>query len=288
MNYRHAFHAGNFADVLKHATLALVLAHLARKETPFRVIDTHAGVGLYDLAADPALRTEEWRSGIGRLLGPDADPLPPAMAILLQPYLDAVRAENPLGTLRAYPGSPLLARHFLRPQDRLILNELHPEDATDLTALFARDKQTKVLQLDGWVALKALLPPRERRGAILIDPPFEQPGELVRLTAGLVEAVRRFATGIYLVWYPVKDTKPIQRFHRALATSGLAKLLCVELMIRAPTDPARLNGCGLVIVNPPHTLAETLGPLSAFLADRLAVGAGAAGSVVWITPDPHR
>ncbi|MFZ4809349.1 MAG: 23S rRNA (adenine(2030)-N(6))-methyltransferase RlmJ [Hyphomicrobiaceae bacterium] len=287
MNYRHAFHAGNFADVLKHATLALVLAHLARKDTPFRVIDTHAGIGLYDLAADPARRTEEWRAGIGRLIGPDADPLPQAMADLLHPYLDAVRAENPSGTLRAYPGSPLLARHFLRPQDRLILNELHPEDAADLTALFARDKQTKVLQLDGWVALKALLPPRERRGAILIDPPFEQPGELVRLTAGLVEAVRRFATGIYLLWYPVKDTKPIQRFHRALAASGLAKMLCVELMIRAPADPTRLNGCGLVILNPPHSLAESLAHLSAFLAERLAIGAGAVGSVYWIVPEPH-
>ena len=269
MNYRHAYHAGNFADVLKHATLALIIEHLKRKEAPFRVIDTHAGVGLYDLASEQATKTGEWKQGIAQLYGPDAPPLPADVAALLAPYLLAIAAENRSGELTTYPGSPRLARSLLRPQDRLIVNELHPDDAAELKSLFARDRQTTVLELDGWVALKSLLPPKEKRGVLLIDPPFEQPGELDRLVRGLSEAVARFATGIYMLWYPIKDPKTIDAFHQALAGLGFPKLLIFELMLRAPRDVNRLNGTGLAILNPPWQLDEQLAKLLPFFVARL-------------------
>ena len=183
MNYRHAYHAGNFADVLKHVVLMRCLVHLRRKDAPFRIIDTHAGAGRTPLDQAAAMATGEWRQGIARLFGPDAPPLLPEVAELLAPYLDALRAENPDGTLKVYPGSPVLARAMLRAGDALIANELHPEDAATLRALFGKDKACKVLADDGYRALKAALPPKERRGLVLIDPPFEEPGELVRIAA---------------------------------------------------------------------------------------------------------
>lgn len=273
MNYRHAYHAGNFADVLKHAVLALAIEHLKLKDAACRVIDTHAGAGLYDLTSVAAGKTLEWQGGIGRIWGADA--LPDAVAAILAPYLEAIAAENAGGGLRAYPGSPRIAQHLLRAQDRLILNELHPEDSAGLAAQFKRDKRVKVLQLDGWHAVKALLPPPERRGLVLIDPPYEAPGELQRLTAGLGEAIRRFATGTFLLWYPIKDLAPVEEFYGGICALGLAKTLRIELMIRAPDAPDRLNGCGILAVNPPWTLEEKLRRLLPFLADRLAQGEGA-------------
>ncbi len=269
MNYRHAYHAGNFADVLKHATLALVIEHLKQKSAPFRVIDTHAGVGTYDLTATQAEKTGEWRQGIGRILGPDATSLPDTVAPLLAPYLSAVIAANLAGQLTCYPGSPRIARHLLRPEDRLVVNELHPEDAVLLKEEFARDRQTRVLELDGWVALKSLLPPKERRGVILVDPPFEEAGELDRLTRGLSEAVRRFPTGIYLLWYPIKDPRTIATFHKSLVALATPKLLVAELMLRQPHDVTRLNGTGLAILNPPWKLDEALSALLPYLASRI-------------------
>lgn len=285
MNYRHAYHAGNFGDVLKHATLALVIDYLKRKPAPFRVIDTHAGIGRYDLQEGPAEKTGEWRQGIGRLIGPQAAPVPEDVAALLYPYLSSVAAENAQGELRTYPGSPRLARMLLRPQDRIVANELHPEDGSRLKHLFARDPQTKVLQLDGWIALKSLLPPKERRGVVLIDPPFEQPGELDRMARGLREASSRFSTGTYLLWYPIKDPKPIAAFHTAIAGLGLSKLLVAELMLRNPSDIARLNGAGLVILNPSYRLDEALRTLLPFFADRLGDGPGAGYTLYWLAGD---
>lgn len=282
MNYRHSFHAGNFADVLKHAVLALVLSELRAKPAPFRIIDTHAGAGRYRLDEGAALKTGEWRSGIGRLLGPDAPPLPERAARLLAPYLSIVRADNPQGRLEHYPGSPCIARALLRADDRLILNELHPADAKGLATLFARDRQTKVLNLDGWTALKALLPPKERRGAVLIDPPFEERDEIARMIKALRDGVARFATGTYILWYPIKDSRPIAAFHRAVAAIGLAKVLAVELMVRAPKDLKQLNGSGLVLLNPPFRLAPALEELLPVLAERLAVGRGASQRVLWL------
>jgi 23S rRNA (adenine2030-N6)-methyltransferase len=279
MNYRHAYHAGNFADVLKHAVLSLVLVHLAKKAAPFRVIDTHAGIGLYDLAGEEAVKTGEWRDGIGRLLGPDAAALPAAAAALLKPYLSAIEALNLDGMARRYPGSPCLALALMRDDDRLVANELHPEDAATLRRTLARDRRAKVLELDGWLALKAQLPPKERRGVVLVDPPFEEPGELDRIITGLDNARRRFGGGVYLLWYPIKDSRPVARFHQAIAKIAPPGSLAVELLIRAPLDVDRLNGCGLVVLNPPFTLESDLGVLLPALAERLSDGAGATGRI---------
>ena len=275
MNYRHAYHAGNFADVLKHAVLALVIEYMKRKEAPFRIVDTHAGRGHYALDAPEAAKTAEWLGGIARFLGPDAAPLPAGVAGLMAPYLEAVRAANGAEALRVYPGSPLIARRLMRAQDTLLANELHPEERAHLQAALGRDRRVKVMALDGWIALKSLLPPKERRGIVLIDPPFEEEGELDRLAHGLEQGLRRFQTGVYLAWYPIKDPKPVARLHAALAALGRPGLLGVELMLRRPVAPERLNGCGLVVANPPHMLAEELATLLPELVRRLGEGRAA-------------
>ncbi len=272
MNYRHAYHAGNFADVLKHAVLALVIEHLKLKPAPFRVIDTHAGIGLYDLSSEASLKTGEWRAGIGRIV--DAD-LPAEAAAILAPYLAVVREVNGPGPLQRYPGSPLIARRLMRPNDRLVVNELHPEDHAALEKLFARDDETKVLAFDAWIALKSLLPPKERRGVVLVDPAFEEQGELDRLVEGLGEAVRRFATGTFLLWYPIKDVKAVAAFCRKIAALELSKVLAVELMIRGGEDAQRLNGAGLIVVNAPYTLEAKFKVLMPVLVPLLAQGEGA-------------
>ncbi len=288
MNYRHAYHAGNFADVLKHAVQALVIERLKAKDAAFRVIDTHAGVGIYDLSSDAAHKTGEWLAGIGRLMGPDAVPLPPAAADVLAPYLGAVRAYNAPGRISRYPGSPKVARAMLRPQDRLVVNELHTEDVAALRTAFRGDRQTKVMDIDGWVALKALLPPPERRGVVLIDPPFEVPGELERMADAIQAAVKRFATGVYLLWYPIKDRGPVRRFHQLLAASGIPRLMSVELMIRRALDPGLLNGTGLVLLNPPYGIEQQLEVLLPCLAERLASDARGSWSVDWIRDENGR
>jgi 23S rRNA (adenine2030-N6)-methyltransferase len=275
MNYRHAYHAGNFADVLKHVVMSLVLVHLAKKPAPFRVIDTHAGIGLYDLAGEEAGKTGEWRDGVGRIIGPAAPALPTAAAELMKPYLAAIEHLNPDGRLRLYLGSPLLALALMREDDRLVANELHPQDAATLRRTLSRDRRAKVLELDGWLALKAQLPPRERRGAVLVDPPFEEPGELGRIVAGLENAQRRFASGVYILWYPIKDPRPVAEFQRAIGKIAPTEALAVEMMVRAPHDAGRLNGCGLVVLNAPFTLESDLGALLPVLSERLSDGPGA-------------
>ncbi|MEO8667432.1 MAG: 23S rRNA (adenine(2030)-N(6))-methyltransferase RlmJ [Bauldia sp.] len=273
MNYRHAFHAGNFADVVKHAVLARLIERLKEKEAAFRVIDTHAGIGLYDLTADEATRTGEWREGIGRLYDRVLDP---PLAALFASYLAAVRAANGGGALRRYPGSPWIARHLMRDADRLTATELHPDDAKSLAALFARDKRVKVIALDGWLALGSFVPPKERRGIVLVDPPFEEPGEFDRLAARFAEAHRRWPTGMFALWYPVKDLAVIDRFRLALSASGIKRLLRAELMVRGRATAGRFNGAGLVICNPPWQFEETLAQMLAALKPILASGPGAA------------
>lgn len=264
MNYRHAYHAGNFADVQKHAVLALVLEYLKRKDAPFLYADTHAGIGAYDLASVQAEKTGEWKEGIGRVL---EQPDPPEE---LRPYLDAVAALNPDGGIRHYPGSPAVAAALARPTDRLALCELHPEDAATLKDRFAADKRVGVHHMDGYTALKALLPPPERRGMVLIDPPFEVRDEFDRMRRGLAQAIKRWPTGLYALWYPIKAKAPVERFHADLAMLGLPKTLVAELFIRGGDDPQRLNGCGLVLINPPWKLDEALGNLLPWLARVLA------------------
>lgn len=268
MNYRHAYHAGNFADVLKHAVLTLVLRYMTQKAQPLRVIDVHAGIGLYDVTGIEAGKTGEWQDGIGRLL---AAQLSGSAAALLAPYLEVVAALNEPGApLRFYPGSPLLARKLLRRSDTLIANELHPLDAETLKANLKGSPHTRVMALDAWVALKSLLPPPERRGVVLIDPPFEAPGEFNTLAEGLGEALKRFSTGTYIVWYPVKDAREVSRFMTRLRALGLPKMLNVELAVCARDARTGLNETGLVIINPPYVLAEQLAALMPDLCTALA------------------
>lgn len=280
MNYRHAYHAGNFADVVKHAVLARLVEYLKLKDKAFRVIDTHAGVGLYDLSAEEAQKTGEWRSGVARLL--DAS-LAPEPAALLAPYLDAVRAANPDGGLLRYPGSPLIVRGLLRKQDRLSAIELHPQDSAVLKTLFADDYQVRVLELDGWLALGAHLPPKEKRGLVLVDPPFEKDGEFARLVEGLKKAHRRWPGGIYALWYPVKDRRAVTAFREALAGSGIAKIMDIRFDIRPASEESRLDGTGMIVVNPPFTLEKELAVMLPALHAVLAESRGAGWRVEWLT-----
>ena len=279
MNYRHAYHAGNFADVVKHVVLSLLLDYLKQKDKAFRVIDTHAGIGRYDLSSTEAQKTGEWRGGIGRLI--DA-PLDKSAAALVAPYLEAVRSLNPDGGVRKYPGSPLIARHLMRKQDRLSAIELHGEDAARLKTLFAGDFQTRVIELDGWLALGAHLPPKEKRGLVLIDPPFEEAGEFDRLVDGMQRAHKRWPGGIYALWYPIKDRKAIIAFRKALKQSGVPKLLDIEFEIRPASREPSLDGSGMVVVNPPFTLERDLRIVLPALHTLLAVEKPAHWSLEWL------
>ena len=263
MNYRHAFHAGNFADVVKHAVLTRILLYMQDKPAAFRVIDTHAGAGLYDLASEEARRGGEWREGIARLL---ASELPDDAATLLKPYLDIVRAYNTSAELRAYPGSPLIARALLRPQDRLVACELEPSARRHLIDCLRRDRQARVVDLDGWTALTAYVPPNERRGVVLIDPPFEDRAEFEKLAERFSAAFAKWPTGIYLLWYPVKDLKATREFcakvanvvaARSANASRDGRCLQVELSTGGGAEVG-LRTAGLLVVNPPWTLAGEL------------------------------
>jgi 23S rRNA (adenine2030-N6)-methyltransferase len=289
MNYRHAFHAGNFADVIKHAVLTRILVHLLAKPAAFRVIDTHAGSGVYDLAGEEASRSGEWRAGIGRLL---AAPIAPAVQALLKPYLDVVvslnsapavalvptqaatksddssenerRASVSSGSesaLTIYPGSPALARAFLRPQDRLVACELEPNAYALLAHHLARDRRIKTVAIDGWMALNAYVPPLERRGIVVVDPPFEEAQDFTRLAHGLEAAHRKWASGIYLLWYPIKGRQEPDALARRLKRSSIARILRAELAVAATPAQGPLGGCGLIIINPPWTLENELAAL---------------------------
>lgn len=277
MNYRHAYHAGNFADVVKHAAIVLVIDHLRRKDSPFCIVDTHAGIGCYDLEGTEAGKTGEYEDGVARLLKG------PALPGIFDGYLAALKAVNPdWPALRFYPGSPRIARGLLRENDRLALVELHPEDVLTLKREFAGDRQVGVHAGDAYVALKALLPPKERRGLVLIDPPFEVTDEFQRIAKGLDQALKRWPTGIYGVWYPIKAKEPVERFLGEVATFG-RPCLTAEFHRSSPDDPTRLNGCGLLLINPPWRLDESLSEMLSLLADRLSA-TGPAG-VRWLVAD---
>ena len=218
MNYRHAFHAGNFADVVKHVVLTRVLGYLHDKPAAFRLIDTHAGAGRYDLTGEEAQRSGEWRHGIAKLLSADLDA---AAAALLKPYLDIVQSHNAPGELTAYPGSPLIARALLRPQDRLTACELEAGAHRELVAALRHDRQARVVKIDGWTALSAYVPPQERRGIVLIDPPFEQVDEFDRLAAGFAAAFAKWPSGIFMLWYPLKDARAAGRMTQAVTDTLL-------------------------------------------------------------------
>jgi 23S rRNA (adenine2030-N6)-methyltransferase len=263
VNYRHAFHAGGFADVFKHVVLCRILHYLRAKPAAFRVIDTHAGAGLYDLAGPEASRGGEWHDGIERLM---AAQLAAPVAALLAPYLEVIGALNERGRLKTYPGSPALARAWLRPQDRLIACEIEPQAATALRQNLRGDTRINTLEIDGWTALGAYVPPKERRGLVLVDPPFEQDSDFFRLARGLTAAHRKWATGIYALWYPIKGRSEPDALAKSLRRLGIGKMLRAELIVAPLSDPTRLNGCGLILVNPPWTLESELSVLLPALA----------------------
>ena len=256
MNYRHAFHAGGFADVIKHIVLVRILAYLHEKPAAFRVIDTHAGAGLYDLTSEEARRGGEWLTGIARIMQArfSENALP-----LIKPYLDIVRAFNSQAELKAYPGSPLIARALLRPQDRLTACEVASSARKDLIDALRRDPQAKVVDLDGWVALPAFVPPNERRGLVLIDPPFEAKDEFERLADRFAAAYAKWPTGIYVLWYPAKSRRAVDDLARHVAqvaatTKPAGKCMRVEFSVAPQTSGAVLASTGLLIVNPPWAL----------------------------------
>ena len=271
MNYRHAFHAGNFADVMKHIILMRLIEYLKLKPGAFRVIDTHAGTGRYSLTGDEAKRNPEWLDGIGKLLKAE---LPEQPKALIQPYLDIVLAENPNGTLARYPGSPIIARKLFRPQDRLSALELHPEDARKLNKFFEGDIQARITALDGWLALNAYVPPKEKRGLVLVDPPFEEPGEFARLVEGVAKAHKKWATGLYALWYPLKEVREVNAFIADLRATAIPRMLRAELLIDTPTTPPKLYGTGMILVNPPFVLEAELKLILPALAKALGDGRG--------------
>ncbi|MBF7729867.1 23S rRNA (adenine(2030)-N(6))-methyltransferase RlmJ [Pseudomonas sp. N040] len=268
MNYRHAFHAGNHADVLKHLTLSRIFALLAKKDAPYAYLDSHAGVGLYDLAADQASRTGEFLQGIARLW--QASVVPQVCA----DYLRVIHELNPDGQLRYYPGSPELARQLSRAQDRLHCNEKHPQDGQLLKENMHFDHRVAVHLGEGWHVPRALMPTREKRAVLLIDPPFEQADELERCVKALNEAIGRMRQAIVVIWYPIKDARQLKRFYNQLTGSSAPKLLRVELLVHPADDATRLSGSGLVIANPPWGLEDELRSLLPWLAQALAQSAG--------------
>jgi 23S rRNA (adenine2030-N6)-methyltransferase len=286
MNYQHAFHAGNFADVHKHVVLTRILDHLRSKPAGFRVLDTHAGAGRYDLLGPQGARAGEWRNGIARVLpvrrtGANGAGAADGAQALLARYLEIVTSLNRGGELRLYPGSPLIAKALLRPQDRLIACELEPRAAASLTAALRGDPRAKVLAIDGWMALNANVPPKERRGLVLIDPPYEETADFHRLSGAFAQAHRRWPTGLYLLWYPIKVREAADALARRLRRLGVAKVMRCELSVGEPRADTGLVGSGLILANPPYSLegelqivlpalARRLGPASSFRLDWLA------------------
>jgi 23S rRNA (adenine2030-N6)-methyltransferase len=286
MNYRHAFHAGGFADVIKHIVLVRILLYLQDKPAAFRVLDTHAGAGLYDLTSDEARRGGEWLTGIARLM--QARFSQHALPLVL-PYLDIVKAFSPPGELKAYPGSPLIARALLRPQDHLTACELEPQARKRLIDALRRDPQARVVDLDGWIALPAFVPPKERRGLVLIDPSFEAKDEFERLARGFSEAFAKWPTGSYLLWYPVKSRRVTDDLARHVASETdkskpAGECLRLEFSVAPREADSGLVSTGLLIVNPPWTLASELKIILPELEKPL--GQGGAGRFRLETPKP--
>jgi 23S rRNA (adenine2030-N6)-methyltransferase len=278
LNYRHAFHAGGFADVIKHIVLVRILLYLQEKPAAFRVIDSHAGAGRYDLAGEEARRSGEWLTGIARIMQARFSE---KAAHLIKPYLDIVRAFNPgPATLAAYPGSPLIARALLRPQDRLTACEVEPSARKQLLDSLRRDTQARVVDLDGWTALPAFVPPNERRGLVLIDPAFEAKDEFERLTGGFAAAFAKWPTGTYILWYPAKSRRATDELAKSVATAAAAvkppgKCLRLEFSVAPQTAGAALVSAGLLIVNPPWTLQTDLKTILPELEKPLGLGGAA-------------
>jgi 23S rRNA (adenine2030-N6)-methyltransferase len=285
MNYRHAFHAGNFADVHKHAVLVRILEYLRQKPGGFRVIDSHAGAGRYDLYAAEPSRSGEWRDGIARVWQKRAE-ADAKVSELLAPYVAAVAACNTDGDLRIYPGSPLIAQKMLRGQDRLVACEIEPSSAAALAGLLRGDRRAKAITIDGWTAIPAYVPPKERRGLVLIDPPFEDANDFTHLSEALSAAHRKWPAGITMLWYPIKTREGPDALARRLRRAGIASILRCEMMLRPPHADAGLAGSGLILVNPPYTLEQELQILLPGLIRMMAPQAEqASGRLDWLAPN---
>ena len=281
MNYRHAFHAGNHADVLKHIVLLALVDALKRKETPFFVLDTHAGRGRYLLGGNESRRTGEADSGIFKLISQ------PGLPAVVERYLRAVEADNPVGALIAYPGSPLLAAQAMRPQDHLVACELQPEEAKELKSLFARDARVVVHERDGYAAIKALLPPKSgatrfARGLVVIDPPYEaQHDEYPLVLDAIKETLQRWPAATLAVWYPIKQRRSLRPFMRKIAHLPCKSAWTAELLVRPDDSPLRLNGSGMLVINPPWQLDEAIAPALPALKSLLGE-AGASSQLEWM------
>lgn len=280
LSYRHAFHAGNFADVHKHSVLAILVQHLLRKDSAFCYLDSHAAAGRYDLQSAEAKKNGEYHHGIQRLWQQRTG-LPEG----LTPYLAAIRALNPeenTASPRYYPGSPRIVRHLLRPQDRMVLTELHPTDFQLLQREFAGDRQVAVHHRDGYQGLKTFLPPRERRGLVMIDPAYERREETEHLLAGLRGAYQRWSQGIFVLWLPITNRGALTAFQRKLEKTGIPKILSCELCVRPPLAARRLNGSCMIIINPPWQVDHAVSELQGWLAEMLAADGQAEQRVHWL------
>lgn len=278
--YRHLFHAGNFADVFKHSLLSRLVLALQKKDKPFFVLDTHAGIGRYDLTHEWALKNAEFRDGVARIWGrkdvPDE----------FVPYLEAIKGENRLGELRFYPGSPRIVRRLLRRDDRMVLVELNKKDCETLGSLFKGDRHCAVHLMDGYQALKAFLPPKERRGLILVDSSFDRAREFDRLLQGLAEAHRRFATGVYALWYPLMEPVTMRAFERGLVETGIGKILQLEITVAQAGHNEGMRGCGFIVVNPPFGFGAAASPMLDWLQLVLSRDGGGSHRMAWLSaPD---
>jgi 23S rRNA (adenine2030-N6)-methyltransferase len=279
LSYRHLFHAGNYADVFKHALLARLLLALGAKEKPYCYIDTHAGTGRYDLGHEWAWKTREFETGIRKLW--DRKDIPAALA----PYLDAVRSENPKGRLRYYPGSPLLALKLRRPDDRILLTELNKTDCAELETVMGGERHVAVHRMDGYEALQKFLPPQERRGIVLLDSSFDRSEELARISKALKAAHQRWATGIYAIWYPLLAPEVMEGFMRSVKGTGIGKILRLELRIREPAPDSPAPGCGMLVVNPPWKFDAEARSLLGWIWKALAEDGAGGVKVDWLVPE---
>jgi 23S rRNA (adenine2030-N6)-methyltransferase len=285
MNYRHVYHSGNHADVLKHIVMMRALMHLKKKDKPFLFLDAHAGVGLYALWGDEALKTLEWQDGVGRFYDPAgrAVPLAADVEALLEPWRQVIASVNASGQpLSHYPGSPGFALPGLRASDRLLLNELHPEDFGKLADFVAGDGRVTLSEADAAVVVKAHLPPSERRGFILIDPPYEREDEARRAVRILRDGHRRFATGAFVLWYPVTGDGLSDFIATEAAALAIPKMLRVELLVRRAVTDGGLAGSGLILINPPWPLSDELALLGPALLARLRQNDGAHWTLDWL------
>lgn len=271
MNYRHIYHAGNFADVMKHLALCLVLDHMKKKDAPFCVIDAHGGIGLYDLHSEQAQKTREWEAGIGKfdLGSADGD---------FSLYAETIAKDL---SHKHYPGSPLIAARMLRSQDKLVANELHPEDVETLKTNLRGYQNARVTHLDAYECIRANIPPKEKRGVVLIDPPFEKTDEFETLSRQMEEWKKRFATGVFLLWYPIKANSGVDRMKQAASSLGLPRTWCVETMLYPRNQPLTFNGSGLILFNAPYQVPERMEALLPLLKARMRLTETLA---TWLTP----